>query len=146
MPTAAKLTAAILFALMTIVASEQFKAYMPEGYQFGYFLWINAAIAAPIAWKLIGGRVGNGVASAINNGVTALLALVVVLLFNHSFRLMILESTGIGYANLTAALQDVASKMIEHGLLLLNTDILVTFGIGTFVTAILAEAASRRWR
>ena len=146
MPTAAKLIAAIFFAVTTMIASELFKPYMPDGYQFGYFTYMNGAIAASVGWKLIGGRAGNGVTSAINNGVTALVALVLVLLFTHSFRLMILQSTGIGYGSLNEALQDVVQKMVDHGLLLLNTDILVAFGLGTFVTAFLAEAASRRWR
>ena len=146
MPTAAKLIAAIFFAVTTMIASELFKPYMPEGYQFGYFTYMNGVIAASVGWKLIGGRAGHGVTSAINNGVTALVALVLVLLFTHSFRLMILQSTGIGYGSLSEALQDVAQKMVDHGLLLLNTDILMAFGLGTFVTAILAEAASRHWR
>jgi Fe2+ transport system protein B len=146
MPTAAKLIAAILFAVMTMIASEQFKPYMPEGYQFGYFTFLNGAIAASVGWKLIGARVGRGLTSAINTALTAVLALVVVLLFSHSFRLMILESTGIGYASLADALQDIPQKMVDHGMLLLHADILTTFGVGTFITAILAEAAGRRWR
>lgn len=146
MPTAAKLIAAIFFAVTTMIASELFKPYMPEGTQFGYFTYMNGAIAASVGWKLLGGRAGNGVTSAINNGVTALFALVLFLLFSHSFRLMIIESTGIGYGSLSEALQDVAQKMVEHGLLVLNTDVLVAFGLGTFATSILAEAASRRWR
>ena len=146
MPTAAKLIAALLFAVTTMIASELFKPYMPEGTQFGYFTHINGSIAAAIGWKLIGAPAGRGMTSAINSGVTALFALVLVLLFNHSFRLMIIESTGIGYGSLSEALQDVAQKMVEHGLLVLNTDVLVAFGLGTFATSILAEAASRRWR
>ena len=146
MPTAAKLIAALLLALMAMIVSEQYKPYMPEGWQFGNFTFVNAGVALVIGWKLVGGRVGDGAVSAINNGITAVLSLLIVLVFYHSFRLMILESMGAGYNGLVDALQDVIRKMTKYGLLLLHTEIITTLGVGAVITSLSAESISRRWR
>lgn len=146
MPTAAKLLAALSLGLLAMIVSEQFKPQMPPQFAFGNFTFVNAAFALVIGWKLIGARVGQGRIMAINSGVTAVLALLVVLLFYHSSRLMLLQSMNATYDGLVDALQDVVRKMLEYGLLLGTTEIITTLVIGAVISGLLSDFAARRWR
>lgn len=146
MPTAAKLMSAIALALVAFIVSEQFKPLMPEGTDFGYFSFVNAGFAAYVGWKLIGKRAGRGVAQGINNGLTGMLAMVLLILFVHSFWKMYENSKQLKYKSVADAIQSIFSMMTEYGLLLLQTNIITTLLGGALFCGLLAEATSRRWR
>lgn len=146
MPTAAKLIAAIVLALVAGVASEQFKPHMPEGFAFGYFTYVNMAFAAIIGWKVIGSRAGEGTMRGVNNGISGMLAMVLVLLFAHSCRLMFYNSINLRYDSTAEAIQSIFGMMLEYGLLLLTPQIITTLLVGALITGLMTEAASRRWR
>lgn len=146
MPTAAKLMSAIALALVALIASEQVKPLLPEGTAFGYFSYANAAIAAIVGWKLIGGRAGRGVMSAINNGLTGMLSMVLIVLFAHAFRIMFFNSRKLRYDSTAEAVQDIFQMMAENGVLLFHFNILFTLIGGALFSGLAAEATSRRWR
>lgn len=146
MPTAAKLMSAIALALVAFIASEQFKPQMPEGTDFGLFSYVNATLAAIVGWKLIGKRAGRGVMQGVNNGLTGMLAMVLVVLFVHSFWNMFENSQKLRYDSVSEAIQSIFSMMTEHGLLLIKPNILLTLLGGAVFSGLLAEATSRRWR
>lgn len=146
MPTAAKLMSAIALGLVAFIVSEQFKPLMPEGTDFGYFSLVNAGFAGYVGWKVIGARAGRGVAQGINNGLTGMLAMVLLILFVHSFWKMYENSKELKYKSVADAIQSIFSMMGEYGLLLLQTNIITTLLGGALFCGLLAEATSRRWR
>ncbi len=146
MPTAAKLTAAITLALLAAIVSELFKPQVPEGFAFGYFSYVNMAFAAVLGWKIIGSRAGEGIMRGVNNGITSMLAMVLVLLFAHSSRLMFYNSINLRYDSTAEAIQSIFGMMLEYGLLLLTPQILTTLLVGALISGLMTEATSRRWR
>lgn len=137
---------AIALALVAFIASEQFKPLMPEGTDFGAFSYVNAGFAAIVGWKLIGRRAGRGVMQGINNGLTGMLAMVLIVLFIHAFWIMFGNSRKLRYDSVSGAIQDIFSMMSEYGLLLLQANIITTLLGGAVFCGLLAEATSRRWR
>lgn len=146
MPTAAKLMSAIALALVAFIVSEQVKPLLPEGTDFGYFSFVNAGFAAYVGWKLIGKRAGRGVMRSINNGLTGMVAMVLLVLFVQSFWIMFENSRKLRYDSVSEAIQSIFSMMTEYGLLLLQVNIITTLIGGAVFCGLLAEATSRRWR
>ena len=146
MPTAAKLMSAIALALVAFIASEQFKPLKPEGTDFGLFSFVNAAFAAFVGWKLIGKRAGQGIMKGINNGLTGMLAMLLLVLFVHAFWIMFENSRKLRYDSVSEAIQSIFAMMTENGLLLLQANIITTLLGGAVFCGLLAEATSRRWR
>lgn len=146
MPTAAKLIAAILLAILTMIVSEQLKLQLPEGTVFGQFTFLNGLIALGIGWRFIGGASGGGFFRAINTGLTGVVVLISLLSFYHATRQMILASMQNSYSTLAGALQDIPRRMVDNGLYLIDQEILLTLGIGGVVIGLATEAARRRWR
>ncbi|CUJ29037.1 TrgA family protein [Cognatishimia activa] len=146
MPTAAKLMSAIALALVAFIVSEQVKPLLPEGTDFGYFNYVNSFFGAVVGWKLIGARAGRGVSRSINNGITGVLALLLVTLFAHGFWEMFENSLNLRYDTTAEAVQSIFETMLENALLLLNTNIIITLIGGAVFCGLLSEATSRRWR
>ena len=146
MPTAARLFAAIAMAILAMIVSEQFKPLMPEGTDFGYFTYVNAALGAIVGWRVIGKRAGQGIVQAINNGITGVLAFFLLTLFVHSVWRMLEHSTKLRYHGTVEALQSVFTQMLEFGLLSMTPTIITSLVIGAIGSGLLAEACWRRWR
>ncbi len=146
MPTGAKLTSAICLAIMAMIVSELFKPQMPEGTAFGTFTYVNMAFAFIIGWRTMGRNVGQGLVYALNHGLTAMLALVILLLFLHSSWIMLQNSTKLRYDSVSEAIQSIFLMMMEYGLLLMTPTIITVLLGGALLTGMMAEGASRRWR
>ena len=73
MPTAARLVAAILLAILGWVLFDLIRPLMPEGTDFGWFNYVNAFIGWCVGWIVMGRRAGRGFVSGINNASLALL-------------------------------------------------------------------------
>ncbi|MDC0737226.1 TrgA family protein [Cognatishimia sp. SS12] len=146
MPTAANLFSALALGLLAAVVSEMIKPLMPEGMDFGYFTYVNFAFGAVIGWKLLGKNAGRGIMPSVNAGITAMLAMVLILLFAHACWQMMGNSLNLRYDRTAEAIQSIFKMMGENGLLLLHPPILVTLFVGAVLAGLLAEAISRRWR
>lgn len=146
MPTAAKMIAAILLALLAMIVSEQFKPQMPPNFAFGNFTFVNAGFAVIVGWAVIGARSGRGRAQAINNGISGVLALLVLLLFYHSGRMMLINSINLRYGSFVEGVTDVFQMMADYALLLATAEIISTLVVGALIVGLSAEAVSRRWR
>ena len=146
MPTAAKLVAALTTALLAMILSEQVVPLLPEGLRVGNFTYLNGAAGLMFGWRFTGRYAGQGRAAGVSNAVTTNVALVLVLLFYHAFRLMILRSMQSGYASLGDALTDGVRNMGEYGVLLATWEFGLLFGLGSIVIGLASEAAARRWR
>ena len=143
--TAARLTAAILLALLAGYISELLKHELPENTQFGWFSYVNMVLGALVGWFIIGRRAGLGYVNAISNGLTGALVLAFWALFaqagNEMLRLALLRR----YDGPLEAITAVFQTMIDFSVHLLDVQVLATLLIGGIVVAALTESASRRW-
>ena len=68
MPTAAKLIAAVAFAIVALIAAITFVPHMPEGSQIGLFRELTAAIGFIVGWFVMGDLFGKGYGEAAGSG------------------------------------------------------------------------------
>jgi hypothetical protein len=147
MPTAAKLVAGILWALLAWFVSNLIKPYFPEGSDLGLFAEVNAALGLLLGWTMAGPRAGQGGWSgAISFGFTTTVALVVTGVFMHSFAEMVRLSLRRLYEGPVEGLVAVFGLMAEYFTLMAKTDVMVTLLVGGIVAGLVTEWAGRRWR
>lgn len=145
MPTAAKLVAAILLAILGWILSDVVRPLMPEGTGFGWFNYVNAFIGLTVGWTVIGTRVGRGFVSAINNGVTGTAVLVLWCLFVHSCYEMFRLAMRNRYDGPMEALTSIFLIASEFGIMIATPTFFGVAIAGALVAGILADAAGKRW-
>lgn len=145
MPTAARLVAAVLLALLAVAVSEMIKPLMPEGTNFGYFTWVNAVLGVLCGWTTIGRRVGRGVGVAVGTGLTGMGALVFWAIFIQAGYEMLRVSLRSRYRGPVEALEDMTRIFIDHAQMILTPHIAATLLAGGVVAGVAAELANRRW-
>ncbi len=146
MPTAAKLVAAVAFAVIAWLAAELCKPAMPEGTQFGYFTQICAVIGLLCGWFVMGSLVGRGMGSAMGYGVRTSVTIAAWALLGFCGYEMILRSMKMRYDGPMEAVLAVFDLMIERGQLMLTPEVLGTLLVGGLVGGVMAEWAGRQWR
>lgn len=145
MPTAAKLVAAIAFAVIAWAAAEAYKPQMPPETQFGVFSLVCAAFGLFIGWTVMGPRVGRGASNAIGAGITTSVALCIVCLFAFSAREMVLRSMNRRYDGPLEATVGTFEIAFDYGLKLFDLKVVAVLLIGGVLAGLLAEATNRRW-
>lgn len=146
MPTAARVVAALLIALVGFLSAEQVKTVLPEGMYQGYLSEITTLIGVLIGWSFLGSRAGRGWVAGINNGITAGVMLVVVALFFFGADHMIGDAMKRRFDTPVEATADVFLNMFEFSKYLLNQSVLVTLIGGSLIAGLLTEMAGRAWR
>jgi hypothetical protein len=146
MPTAAKLVAGILWALLAWFASNLIKPYFPEGMDLGLFAEVNAALGFLLGWAMAGPRAGMGYSAAISYGLTTTVFLVVSGVFLHSFVEMVRLSLRRLYEGPVEGLVAVFGLMIKYFGIMAQTEVLVTLLVGGIVAGLVTEWSGRRWR
>lgn len=146
MPTAAKLAAAIWFALLAWFTAELVKPYMPDGTQFGFMSEIAAFFGFLTGWVFLGNRAGDTMASALSYGFTASLIMAFWAIFYFAFETMIKGALAGQYGSSpTRALLSVIDLMREMSLYLIKPDVLIVLIGGGFFGGFITEKISRRW-
>jgi len=146
MPTAAKLVAGLLWALVAWFASNLIKPYFPEGTDLGRFAEVNAALGLLLGWTMAGPRAGLGWSAAISYGLTTTVSLVVVGVFMHSFAEMVRLSMRRMYEGPVEGVVAVFGLMVEYFALMAQPDVIVTLLVGGLIAGLATEWAGRRWR
>lgn len=146
MPTAARLVAAILLAILGWVLSDVVRPLMPEGTDFGWFNFVNSFIGLCVGWTVIGTRVGRGFVSSINNGVTGAAVLVLWCIFVHSCYEMFRLAMRNRYDGPMEALTSIFLIGSEFGIMIATPTFFAVAVAGALVTGIAADAAGKRWR
>lgn len=146
MPTAAKLVAALSLAALGYLASEMVKTLMTERTAFGSFSLLNAGLGFLCGWIVIGSRAGRGMAAAVSNGLTGVVALVFWALFIQSVAEMVRLSLARRYDSPVEAFAAIFEIMVAYGTVLLNGSLIVLLLVGALVCGLLAEIGARRWR
>jgi len=146
MPTAAKLFAAVAFAIIAFFTAEVFKPAMPEGTAFGPFSFVCAFFGLLCGWLLMGGLAGHGMVQAAGSGIrTSLTTLFFVLIFFSIYE-MVLLSMKLRYDGPTQAILgafDLAGGYIKK---MGRTDFLLVLLGGGALGGMLTEWANRRWK
>ncbi|ATG46670.1 TrgA family protein [Celeribacter ethanolicus] len=145
MPTAAKLVAALWFALLAWFAAELVIPYLPEGTQVGLFSYITGVIGLLTGWVFLGRRAGDTMAAALSYGFSASVILTFWAIFYFSFEMMIHRSLDKHYRGPTQALMSMVDMMRDNGLLMLKWDIVIVLVAGGFFGGWITEKAARKW-
>lgn len=145
MPTAAKLIAAIGFAILGYLAAELVKPHMPAGTQFGIFSFVCAAIGLLCGWLVMGGLVGEGWVRASGYGIRVSATLVFWAILLFSIYEMVRRATKLRYDGPMEAIVAVFGIGLEYGRVLLSPDVLGALLIGGALIGIVSEWATRRW-
>lgn len=146
MPTAARLVAAILLAILGWVLSDIVRPLMPEGTSFGWFNYVNSFIGLCVGWTVVGTRVGRGFVSAINIGVTGAVVLILWALFVHSCYEMFRLAMRNRYDGPMEALTSIFIIGSEFGIMIATPTFFAVAVVGALVAGIAADAAGKRWR
>lgn len=146
MPTAARVVAGVLLAIVAFLASEAFKPLMHENTNFGYFSIVNAGIGLLVGWVVIGSRVGRGLAAGVNNGLTGAVALTFWCLFGHGANKMVEDSFDRRFTDMLEAIASIFERMLEYGLIMIDVNVIAILLVGGVITGVLAEIASRLWK
>ncbi|MEL6518940.1 MAG: TrgA family protein [Pseudomonadota bacterium] len=145
MPTGPKLVAALLFVLLTWVASGLVKQQMPEGTPAAYLAAVNCFFAVILGWRITGARAGDGMVQAIGVGITTVFAIAFYSVLAWAAWEMQERAWKMLYATPIEAIQDMANLMLSYGQLMLDPGILGTMFLGGIIVAMLTEVSSRRW-
>ena len=145
MPTAAKLIAAVAFAIVALIAAITFVPHMPEGSQIGLFRELTAVIGFIVGWFVMGDLVGKGYGEAAGSGLRTSVTVVFFTLLGFSVYLMVKKSYKMVYDGPMDAVLGVFQLMMEYGQMMLVPDVLGVLAVGGVLGGVVAEWAGRRW-
>lgn len=146
MPTAAKLVASILFAILGYAAAEVYKPGLPPDTQFGMFSFGCAFIGLISGWRVMGALAGEGYPHAVGHGLRTSATIAFFALVFFSIREMVLQSMKMRYDGVVDAILGAFDLMYKWGLLLLQPMVLVVLIGGGILCALITEWVSHRWR
>ncbi|WP_417242828.1 TrgA family protein [Celeribacter sp.] len=145
MPTAAKLVAALWFALLGWFAAEISKAHLPEGTQFGWYSYITGVIGFSVGWIFLGKRAGDTMRAAYGYGFTATILLLFWALFYFSGEEMMHRAWATRYKGPMQALTGMVDLFKNYALTVVRFDVAATLLIGGLFGGWLTEQTARRW-
>jgi len=146
MPTAAKLFAAIAFALLAFFVAEVLKPHMQQGTQFGYFSFYCMLIGLAAGWRIMGPAAGRGWWEAINAGVrTAVVMLAVALLIFSIYKMLELAFLK-RFDGPMDAIVGIFGVGVDYLMQILAWDVIALLIVGGALAGMLAEWAARRWK
>jgi hypothetical protein len=145
MPTAAKLVAAISFAIVGWIAANVYIPVLGAGYNAGPFRELVALLGLVVGWRVLGPDTGHGYRQSMGSGLKTAVVLVFFALLLFSIREMVMQSTKMRYDGPMDAILDVFNLMLARAREMMTADVLGTLLVGGIVAGILAERASKRW-
>ena len=146
MPTAAKLFAAVAFAIVAWLSANASIPGLPEGTRIGMFREITAAIGVIVGWRVMGRLTGGGYTTSMGLGVRTSATIVFWVVLGFAIYEMVRLSLKKRYDGPMEALVSVFGIMIEYGKALGDVQVLAILLIGGMIGGFLAEFAGRRWR
>ena len=146
MPTAAKLVAAICFALLGLLTAAVLRETLPETQREGY-LFPGAVLAGVLCgWHVSGSAPRAGYLEAASTGLRTTVIAVIVALGAFSIGTMWQTAMYGRYRGPMDAVLDIVNEFIDFGSMLLVGPVIGTLLLGGIVAGILTENAGRRWR
>ncbi len=145
MPTAAKLIAAMLFALIGVIGAQIYAPLLPEATPVRGLIPSAVIIGLLCGWLLMGRIAGRGYGTSIGNGISTTVALSFWMLLLWSLVEMIERSTKMRYDGPLEAVLGGMGLMVEYGTLMIHTQLLGVIVIGGAVAGMATEWCARRW-
>ncbi|UWR23896.1 TrgA family protein [Sulfitobacter sp. S190] len=146
MPTAAKLVAAVLLAVLAYILSELVRPLMPEGTAFGNFNYVNMAIGALTGWFIMGRRSGRGLVHGINNGLTGTAVMMLWALGWHAAYEMFRQAMRNRFDGPMEALTEIFLIASDNAVTIATVSVLGTAVIGAVIAGVLTDFAAKTWR
>ncbi|MBN2906011.1 MAG: TrgA family protein [Rhodobacteraceae bacterium] len=146
MPTAAKLFAAIAFAVMAWFASQAVVPLFPEGTDLGKFAYVNATIGALSGWLVMGRLAGAGYGAAVTSGLRTTAVFLFYALLVHSIVKMLDQAVRMRYSDTMEALAGVFELVGIYGMMVFTApQVMGILLIGGVLAAWTSEFAAQRW-
>ncbi len=145
MPTAPKLVAAILMAVLGYVTAELIIGHLPPEVRTNLFREISAFLGLLVGWRFLGRRAGAGFGTALGFGLSAAAALVLCGLVYFSGYEMIIRALRKSYDGPFEGLLGMMDIAIQNLDLLGYADVLGVLIVGGLIVGLLTEAAAKRW-
>jgi hypothetical protein len=145
MPTAAKLVAAVLFALVGALGAMVYIPLLPEGTRTGWLIQGCAGLGLVCGWMVMGANVGRSYAEAIATGFRTIITVVFFAVLLFAIYIMIRRSMNMMYDGPMEALLAVFAIMLEYGKLMVNKDFIAVLALGGALGGAISEFVGRRW-
>lgn len=146
MPTAAKLMAAVSFAVVGWILANYYVINVPDISAMGPIRTGGALAGVFVGWSVMGNSVGQGYVEAAGSGLKTSVLLVVVALFLIGMSEMLTNSVKMRYDGALDAILDVFQTMAKRSNGLFSLGIIGTILIGGIAGGMLTEYAGRRWK
>jgi hypothetical protein len=146
MPTAAKVMAAVSFAVVGWVLANYYAVNMPDAAAAGPIREGAALVGVVVGWSVMGNSVGKGYVEAAGSGIKTAVILAVVALFLLALAEMLENTVRMRYEDALEAILAVVDTMAKRSHALLSLGVFGTILLGGIVGGILTENAGRRWK
>lgn len=145
MPTAARLVAALLFAMVGFFTAEIYKPLYPFEAQWGIFTPVSAGIGLLSGWFVSGKHAGRGMRAAMGNGLRTSFVMVFFAMIIFSVEAMLGRSMMKLYDGIFQAILGTFDFVLQYGATLLHPEPLIVLIIGGMLAGAATEWAARRW-
>lgn len=145
MPTAAKLVAAVFFAILSWVVADLYAQILPPATHTGLLRPVAAVMGVIWGWRVTGGLAGRGYGEAAANGLRTAVTIAFWTIFIFSVYDMILQATKMRYHGVMEALLAIFAIMLSYAALLKDVTVSAAGIGGGMVVGMIAEWASKRW-
>lgn len=145
MPTAARLTAAVLLAILGWFVADLIKPYLTEGRQVSYFTHAAAGVGAAVGWLFCGKKLDRGVGTGPGIGLASAALLVFwagVLISGYE---MVMRSMRRAYDGPVDALQGLVDIFLKDIKTAAQIDVIVALLIGGVVAGVATQWVARRF-
>lgn len=145
MPTAAKLVAAVVFAIVGWIAANAHVPVLGEAVNVGAFRELVGLLGMLIGWRVMGPAVGQGYRAALGAGLRTVIVLAFFAVMIFSTREMVLTSMKMRYDGPVDAVLAVFELMFEHAQEMLTFNMIIVLLVGGLVGGVVSERASKLW-
>lgn len=146
MPTTAKLSASIWFALLGWLAANAYFHVSGGQAQPGWGREVAALIGAMCGWRIVGASAGRGRAEAIGLGLCGSTAIALVALLFFSVWQMIRMALSSRYGDFLEAILGTFDLAVKNSRAMMMPGVWGVLLMGGAVGGLMIDAVARRWR
>ncbi len=145
MPTAARLAAAVSFAIFGWYMAEVVTPFYPQENPPSFLIALTIALGVLCGWTVYGNRAGRGYIASIGTGLTAAIIFGFWTLLFVGFYEMIDRSLRRFYDGPMEALVEMFGLMADIGWTLAESPVVISLLVGGIIAALFAEYFAKRY-
>lgn len=148
MPTAAKLVAAVVCAIVAYLAAAQYAAVIPDGRPAGLLREVSAVVGFLCGWFVLGNFLmkPRGQIEAMGTGMRTSVTMTFILLMAFSVWEMLLRAIDGRYKNPLDSILDIFGRALVLGKPIFTPGVLGVLLLGGLFAGVVAHYASTRWK